>query len=81
MGQDPLPSIFEVLINSIYIMETRITATRLRIYPPDLLIRPRLGYIRILEFHRAHGAIAGEYRKAKAQIRPLTGKGGGLDHP
>ena len=69
MGQDPLPSIFEVLINSIYIMETRITATGMQIYPPDLLIRPRLGHIRLLEFHRAHEAIAGGYQEAKAQIR------------
>lgn len=81
IDQDPLPSIFEVLINSIYIMETRITVAGLQIYPPDLLIRPRLGHIRLLEFHRANEAIAGGYREAKARIRPLTGKGGGFDHP
>ena len=81
VGQDPLPSIFEVLINSIYIMETRITATGMQIYPPDLLIRPRLGHIRLLEFHRANEAIAEGYREAKARIRPLTGKGEDFDHP
>ena len=81
MGQDPLPSIFEVLINSIYIMENRIAVTGLQVYPPDLLIRPKLGHIRLLEFHRANEAIAGGYREAKAQIRPLTGKGGNFDHP
>lgn len=81
MGQDPLPSIFEVLINSIYIMENRITVTGLQVYPPDLLIRPKLGHIRLLEFHRANEAIAGGYQEAKARIRPLTGKGGGFDHP
>lgn len=72
MGQNPLPSIFEVLINSIYIMENRIAATGLQVYPPDLLIRPKLGHIRLLEFHRANEAIAGGYREAKAQIRLLV---------
>jgi len=39
VGRDLLPSIFEVLIHSIYIMENRITVTGLQVYPPDLLIR------------------------------------------
>ena len=81
MGQDPLPNIFEVLMNTIYIMENRIAATGLQVYTPDLLIRPKLGHIRLLEFYRANEAIAGGYQEAKAQIWPLTGKGGSFDHP
>ena len=40
-AKDPMPSIFEVLGSSFNIMETQITATRLKAEPPDLLIKPK----------------------------------------
>jgi NTE family protein len=52
------PSYFEVLANSLNIMQDRITRTRLAGDPPDILLRPRLAQISWLDFHRAREAIA-----------------------
>ena len=72
--KDPLPNIFEVLLTSVTIMEAQITATRLKTDPPELLIQPNLGHIKLLEFNRAEEAIAEGYSKAKDKINPLIEK-------
>lgn len=69
LHNDPVPNIFDVLTTAINIMEVQITETRLATDPPDLLIRPKLGDVRFLEFHRADEAIAEGYREAMAQIK------------
>jgi len=63
---DPLPNIFEVLLTSSQIMQAQITASRLKAEPPDILIRPRLGHLRFLDFHRAEEAILEGYRETKS---------------
>ena len=68
LHKDPVPNIFDVLTTSINIMESQITATRLATDSPDLLIQPKLGNIRFLEFHRAEEAIAEGYREAITQL-------------
>ena len=68
MAKDPMPNIFEVLVSSINIMETQITAARLKTDPPDILIQPALGHIKFLEFNRAEEAIAEGYREAKSKL-------------
>jgi NTE family protein len=52
------PSYFEVLANSLNIMQDRITRTRLAGDPPDVLLCPKLGEFSWLDFHRASEAIA-----------------------
>jgi len=52
------PSYFEVLANSLNIMQDRITRTRLAGDPPDVLLCPRLGEFSWLDLHRANEAIA-----------------------
>ncbi|MFT5443362.1 MAG: NTE family protein [Myxococcota bacterium] len=52
------PSIYEVITNSINIMQTRIGRSRLAGDPPELLITPRLQDFGLLEFDRANEAIA-----------------------
>ncbi len=47
------PSIVEVLLSSIAVSEVTLSRLRLKAYPPDVLIRPRVGHIRFLDFHRA----------------------------
>ncbi|MCE1162563.1 MAG: patatin-like phospholipase family protein [Thiomonas sp.] len=54
---EALPNVFEVLLASVNVMEMHITESRLRIEPPDLLIRPPLADIRFLEFGRAEESI------------------------
>ncbi len=75
MVRDPMPNIFEVLMTSINIMEVQITATRLKADPPDLLIQPKLGHLRFLEFHRAKEAILEGYEETLSCIELLRGKG------
>ncbi len=74
MKKDPAPNIFEVLASSIYIMEMQITATRLKTEPPDILIQPKLGHIRFLDFHQAQEAIDEGYREARTQIATFMEK-------
>lgn len=69
LHRDPVPNIFDVLTTSINIMESQITAIKLTTDPPDLLIQPKLGDIRFLEFHRAEEAIAEGYREATTQLK------------
>jgi NTE family protein len=51
------PGFFEVLAGALYIMQDRITRSRMAGDPPDVLLAPRLAHIRLLEFHRADEAI------------------------
>ena len=62
------PSYFEVLANSLNIMQDRITRMRLAGEPPQVLISPRLRDLNWLDFHRAGDAIA-EGRAAVARAR------------
>ncbi len=68
VSAEPLPSIFEVLLASINIMETRLTHTRLSLDRPDMIIQPPLGHIRFLEFGRAEEIIAIGYEHTQAQL-------------
>jgi NTE family protein len=66
------PSYFEVLANSLNIMQDRITRTRLAGDPPEILLSPRLPNFTWLDFHRAAEAIdegAACVERAKAMIR------------
>lgn len=71
ISAEPLPSIFEVLLASINIMETRLTQTRLSLDLPDVIIQPPLGHIRFLEFGRAEEIIAIGYEHARGQLASM----------
>ena len=77
VSAEPLPSIFEVLLASINIMETRLTQTRLSLDRPDVIIQPPLGHIRFMEFGRAEEIIAIGYEHARRQLAG-SGLGAGL---
>jgi len=64
------PTLFEVIATSVYIMQDQITRHRLAADPPEVLIRPRLAHIGLLEFNRAAEAIE-EGRKAVALMLPI----------
>ncbi len=70
-AEEPLPNIFEVLLASINIMETRITHTRLLLDRPDVVIQPPLGHIRFLEFDRAEEIISIGYEHTQRQLAAL----------
>ncbi|HEY2889148.1 MAG TPA: patatin-like phospholipase family protein [Dongiaceae bacterium] len=52
------PSLFGVMVQSLNILQDRITRSRLAGEPPDVSITPKLGHIGLLEFHRADEIIA-----------------------
>lgn len=52
------PGYFDVISNSLNIMQDQITRTRLAGEPPHVMLVPRLRDIELLEFHRAREAIA-----------------------
>ena len=54
---------------TIYIMQDRITRSRMAGDPPDVMVAPQLGHIRLLDFHRAEEAIDEGY----ACVAPLLG--------
>ena len=56
--------------NSIAIMQGRISRSRLAGEPADVLIAPRLGQLGLLDFHRAHEAIAAG-RMAAEHMLPM----------
>jgi NTE family protein len=69
--REDMPNIFDVLGNSLRIIEAQIADTRLKIDPPDLLIRPSVGNLNFMEFHRASeviraGTLAAKEALAKA---------------
>lgn len=68
---DALPSLVDVIAQSVYIMQVRITRARMAGDPPDVLLAPKLAQLRLMDFHRAADAIDEGYRcagKAAAQI-------------
>jgi len=52
------PGYFDVLANSINIMQDHITRTRLAGEPPHVMLLPRLRHIRLMDFNRGKDAIA-----------------------
>jgi NTE family protein len=63
------PGYFDVLASSINIMQDHITRTRLAGEPPHVMLVPRLRNIGLMEFNRAHEAIA-EGRACVEQALP-----------
>jgi NTE family protein len=67
-GPDALPSIFDIYANVIRIVERQILAMRLKLEPPDLLIRPDIRDVGTMDFHKAREAIRAGYDAAKVQL-------------
>jgi NTE family protein len=64
-----VPSLLSSIAQSIDIMQVRISRSRLAGEPADILIQPRLGGMRIFDFHRAAPAIE-EGRAAVERMMP-----------
>ena len=62
------PSIIDVLGSSVGIVEEQITRINLAIDPPDILIQPRLGDLKMFDFDQAERSILEGYTQAKSQI-------------
>nr|WP_321502307.1 patatin-like phospholipase family protein [uncultured Dethiosulfovibrio sp.] len=62
------PNIVDVIVTSINIMETSITQSRLKTDPPDILLAPKLGNVRFMEFFKAKEAMEAGYRAAMESL-------------
>lgn len=65
------PGMLDVIGNSVRIMEARITEGRLATEPPDLLVRPRVGAIGFMDFHRAADTIEAGYTAMREAMSGL----------
>lgn len=52
------PGLFEVMASAVGIMQERITRDRLAADPPDLVLKPDLARLQLMDFHRARESIA-----------------------
>ena len=66
---EELPSLGEVLMASIHIMQVRISRSRLAGEPADVVLEPRLAQIGLMDFHRGEEAIS-EGRAAVERMWP-----------
>jgi NTE family protein len=73
-----VPSMISSIAQSIDIMQVRISRSRLAGEPADILIQPRLGGMRIFDFHRASPAIE-EGRAAVERMMPAIKARLGMD--
>lgn len=64
-------SIFEVLTQSLRLIENQITRSRLALEPPDLLVQPAVGHILTLDLHRAREAVAAGEEAMERALRDL----------
>lgn len=62
------PSLFDVIANSINIMQVRVTRSRMAGDPPELLVTPHLAQLPLLAFDRAAEAIEEGRRAAKRAL-------------
>jgi NTE family protein len=69
--EDAMPSIFDIYGSSIDIMETHLTRISIDIHKPDVLIQPKLGDLKLLDFDQAKRAIKEGYEKTMAQKEAL----------
>lgn len=65
------PSLLNVVMSSVNIMQMRITRSRMAGDPSEVLIAPKVAHIGLLDFHRAQEAIDEGYAAAKAALPAL----------
>ena len=67
------PSLFDVMATSVKIMQDAITRQRLLADPPDILVKPKLAHIGLMEFNRAEESIEEGKRAMDRMIPKLRG--------
>jgi len=66
------PGLFEVMASAVGIMQARITRERLAADPPDLVLRPDLAKLQLMDFHRARESIATGHKSVEAAAVDLA---------
>lgn len=68
LARESMPNIFEILMASMNVMERQITELHMQTEPADLLIRPKLGHLGFMDFHKAEEAILEGYTAARSSV-------------
>jgi len=72
LGRDAdLPDIIETVMTSINIMEERITRINLAVEPPDILVQPRLGALKMMDFDQVSLTIEEGYISIKEKMEDI----------
>jgi len=71
-NEPELPSMLEVVANSIDIMQVRISRSRMAGDPPEVIVTPRLAHFGLLDFHRTREAIKEGERSVEAVLPSLN---------
>jgi len=79
-AQESTPNILEVMISSLTVMEMQITEMQLSKVPPDLLIRPSLGHMSPMDFHRGAECIEEGHRATLEALKSTEGRLTGPPH-
>lgn len=66
-----IPDIMETVTTSIGIMQERITRINLAVEPPDILIQPRLGELKMMDFDNVEHTIEEGYSGIKDKIEDI----------
>lgn len=70
--EDWEPNIFDVIANSINIMEYHITQSKLAEDKPDILIQPKLGHLNLFDFDEVESTIEEGHTVAESQLQKYT---------
>ena len=68
LASDPIPNVFDVIVDSIIIMEQAVAARNYLTHPADVLLCPDLSEINAFDFHKGEEAVEIGYRCAMAQM-------------
>jgi len=72
IGRDvDLPDIIDTVMTSINIMQERITRINLAVEPPDVLVQPRLGALKMMDFDQVSLTIEEGYISVKEKIEDI----------
>lgn len=72
LGRDShMPDIIDTVMSSIHIMQERITRINLAVEPPDVLIQPRLGALKMMDFDQVELAIVEGYIGVKEKMEDI----------
>ena len=73
-AHDSAPNIFDILGNTIRIMEAQIAETQLAITRPEVLIQPDVGYLGFVEFNHAEEGIQAGYDAALPLLKAFLAR-------
>ena len=70
-----IPSLLNVVMASVNIMQMRITRSRMAGDPAEVLIAPRLSHVGLMDFHRGRESIDEGYAATQLVLPALKGWG------